>query len=182
MRFREIQQKFWRENTRTMQISSMIKCKKVLSWDDNTTKEQSKVSSSIKKGLSWVDKTTRTIKLSSNIKKFFPGLIRPQKSWHSRLFRMLTLWWEEHPRPINQSITIISDITQLWKESSGQTNENILSRRQRDRDTQRRFSKNLSLFWCSTLKTLPKAQRTRGLSSYHKLHTNLDQTSISEPR
>ena len=99
----------------------MIKCKKVLSWDDNTTKEQSKVSSSIKKGLSWVDKTTRTIKLSSNIKKFFPGLIRPQKSWHSRLFRMLTLWWEEHPRPINQSITIISDITQLWNEYSGQT-------------------------------------------------------------
>ena len=25
--------------------------------------------------------------------------------------------------------------------------------------------------------TLPKAQRTRGLSSYHKLHTNLDQIS-----
>ena len=31
-------------------------------------------------------------------------------------------------------------------------------------------------------KTLPKAQRTRGLSSYHKSHTNLDQTSISESR
>ena len=31
-------------------------------------------------------------------------------------------------------------------------------------------------------KTLPKAQRTRGLSSYHKFHTNLDQTSISESR
>ena len=31
-------------------------------------------------------------------------------------------------------------------------------------------------------KTLPKAQRTRGLSSYHKLHTNLDQTSISQSR
>ena len=31
-------------------------------------------------------------------------------------------------------------------------------------------------------KTLPKAQRTRGLSSYQKLHTNLDQTPISEFR
>ena len=64
MRFREIQQKFWRENTRTLQISSMIKCKKVLSWDDNTTKEQSKV--------------------SSNIKKVFPGLIRPQEQLNYR--------------------------------------------------------------------------------------------------
>ena len=27
------------------------------------------------------------------------------------------------------------------------------------------------------IETLPKAQRTRGLSSYHKLHTNLDQIS-----
>ena len=32
----------------------------------------------------------------------------------------------------------------------------------------------------SKIKTLPKAQRTRGLSSYHKLHTNLDQISSSE--
>ena len=31
-------------------------------------------------------------------------------------------------------------------------------------------------------KTLPKAQQTRGLSSYHKFHTNLDPTSISESR
>ena len=31
-------------------------------------------------------------------------------------------------------------------------------------------------------KTLPKAQRTRGLSSYHKFHTNLDQISILESR
>ena len=30
--------------------------------------------------------------------------------------------------------------------------------------------------------TLPKAQRTRGLSSYHKLDKNIDQTSISESR
>ena len=29
-------------------------------------------------------------------------------------------------------------------------------------------------------KTLLKAQRTRGLSSYHKFHTNLDETSILE--
>ena len=32
------------------------------------------------------------------------------------------------------------------------------------------------------IKTLPKAQWTRGLSSYHKLHTNFDQTSFSESR
>ena len=31
-------------------------------------------------------------------------------------------------------------------------------------------------------KTLPKAQLTRGLSSYHKLDTTLDQTSISKSR
>ena len=30
------------------------------------------------------------------------------------------------------------------------------------------------------IETLPKAQRTRGLSSYHKFHKHLDQTSISE--
>ena len=29
-------------------------------------------------------------------------------------------------------------------------------------------------------KTLPKAQRTRGLSSYHKLDSNLDQTDMNE--
>ena len=33
-----------------------------------------------------------------------------------------------------------------------------------------------------SVKTLPKAQRTRGLSSYHELHTNLDQISFSESR
>ena len=32
------------------------------------------------------------------------------------------------------------------------------------------------------IQTLPKAQRTRGLSSYHMFHTNLDQTSILESR
>ena len=135
--FWEIQQQYCRENTRTGQFSSMNKYKKVLSFNDNTTKEQSRVSSNIKKVFPDMIALQKQLKVSANINKFFlgliasqehlkvspnikkmffPGLIRPRKSWHSRLFRMLTLWWEERPRPMNQSITVVSDITQLWKE------------------------------------------------------------------
>ena len=39
-----------------------------------------------------------------------------------------------------------------------------------------------SHLFAARFKTLPKAQRTRGLSSYHKFHTNLDQISILESR
>ena len=90
----------------------MNKYKKVLSFNDNTTKEQSRVSSNIKKVFPDMIALQKQLKVSANINKFFPGLIatqehlkvspnikkmffpgliRPRKSWHSRLFRMLTL-------------------------------------------------------------------------------------------
>ena len=32
--------------------------------------------------------------------------------------------------------------------------------------------------WMFLVETFPKAQRTRGLSSFHKFHTNVDQLQI----
>ena len=57
MRFREIQQKFWRENTRTGQLGSVIKYKK------------------LSPGMITLQKNNQ----KSTIEKVFPGLIAPKE-------------------------------------------------------------------------------------------------------
>ena len=57
MRFREIQQKFWRENTRTGQLGSVIKYKK------------------LSPGMITLQKNNK----KSTIEKVFPGLIAPKE-------------------------------------------------------------------------------------------------------